>query len=766
MTVTAPYKSWQWKCLYCCLQIPSGSRRCPMPLPGNHTVQGDIRTFTFCDPWMRRYRVKKDAMVVCRGSSQPLVVSGRIVYDAFDRTHATYSTTTESPSIATQLSAPPLATMLATTRVWCMGSRRQDCFGWRNGQFHELPHSRTCRRADVASGKHRSMGRKTEVDRSARSRPLFINHASGDVKWTMPLWPGGRPAAGDPPQRKKITTYLRWVFPANLPSATPTPGKTVYTYDAAGSLLTRLTASWLPAQAAMQRDKIHLTMAPGEVLYPRISTTVWPTLWRARRRAQPGRTALFVGGRRWRHWIPVWQDGRVTRTVRSIIVNEVTCVPTSAAQRYDSWNRLMGMVYPDGESDLPLWCCGQPAGLGQPLGWQLARHNHRHGLRQKDGHVVYQRMGNGTVSVCWLRPAPDAPGRNAGDHSRRTADAQYLYLRQGGQHHADEQRCCSGGSLHRQQLLPQIMFTTNWTDWRQPMAYVAKKVIPLQWHTMPWSSPTGKTQTISTGGKSQTVNQRYGYEGSHPDAVTDIAGTDSAHYVYDANGNLTTISGTDSSTREILWDEENRIRAIDDDGYVSRYTYDASGTRVVKSHGPMEGIYINGMAQGILYHDEDHFTIYVSPYLAQTNGRITKHYYADLPVASKIDGGDFNNIYGVSNSYYTAGRKDYSERMAQIEQGKTDYYSRMVWCRVSLRKRRAGQAREHARGIQQHRAGWLRVCRRAGPRHPSSTILEMCPDHPTSGRRPCQSWQYSARLWLWSQTLPAMRASSSIIPTR
>ena len=41
------------------------------------------------------------------------------------------------------------------------------------------------------------------------------------------------------------------------------------------------------------------------------------------------------------------------------------------------------------------------------------------------------------------------------------------------------------------------------------MAYVAKKLyLAMTYDAM--SNPLTKTQTISTGGKSQTVNQRYG----------------------------------------------------------------------------------------------------------------------------------------------------------------------------------------------------------------------------------------------------------------
>ena len=64
-------------------------------------------------------------------------------------------------------------------------------------------------------------------------------------------------------------------------------------------------------------------------------------------------------------------------------------------------------------------------------------------------------------------------------------------------------------------------------------------------------------------------------------------------YEYDANGNLiyVNISRTkkdgmaDEKTteRKLKWDEENRLLASDDNGFVTNYWYDADGERTVKT---------------------------------------------------------------------------------------------------------------------------------------------------------------------------------------
>ena len=43
--------------------------------------------------------------------------------------------------------------------------------------------------------------------------------------------------------------------------------------------------------------------------------------------------------------------------------------------------------------------------------------------------------------------------------------------------------------------------------------------------------------------------------------------------------------GPDWYLRVLIWDEENRLLAVDDNGFVSNYWYDADGERTVKTSG-------------------------------------------------------------------------------------------------------------------------------------------------------------------------------------
>ena len=188
------------------------------------------------------------------------------------------------------------------------------------------------------------------------------------------------------------------------------------------------------------------------------------------------------------------------------------------------------------------------------------------------------------------------------------------------------------------------------------------------------SEPLTKVQKVDSTTIAKSYNFAYKYEDSnHPTAPTQI-GHD--HYTYDSNGNPTLVTNdSTNTTREMYWDEDNRLMVLSDNGKTSRYTYNAAGERIMKSYGTMEGVYINGAPQGITFHETDNFTLYPASILSVNKNRFTKHYFlGDKRVASRIGTGLFNNVYGRNGSYVTAGQQDYAERMNQIQKQKEAYY--------------------------------------------------------------------------------------------
>ena len=117
-----------------------------------------------------------------------------------------------------------------------------------------------------------------------------------------------------------------------------------------------------------------------------------------------------------------------------------------------------------------------------------------------------------------------------------------------------------------------------------------------------------------------------------------------------------------ATEKKYRWDEENRLLASYENGFVASYWYDADGERTVKSSGEGEQIYVNcrasreqsqaclsfAKAQPTIICDNSEFSggvtntakfsLYVSPYLvASQGGKYTKHIYiGNQRIVSKL----------------------------------------------------------------------------------------------------------------------------------
>ena len=178
-------------------------------------------------------------------------------------------------------------------------------------------------------------------------------------------------------------------------------------------------------------------------------------------------------------------------------------------------------------------------------------------------------------------------------------------------------------------------------------------------------------RTEETPSESKNVNNNHAYE-------------------YDANGNLVYVntsrtkkdSMADEKTaeRKLKWDEENRLLASDDNGFVTNYWYDADGERTVKTSGESDQVYVNSEFAGGRTNTAK-FSLYVSPYLvANQGGRYTKHIYiGSQRVVSKI--GDFDSYGSDPRRIQYAGSEtdglsvDYKQKYVQQLQVIKDNYA-------------------------------------------------------------------------------------------
>ena len=132
--------------------------------------------------------------------------------------------------------------------------------------------------------------------------------------------------------------------------------------------------------------------------------------------------------------------------------------------------------------------------------------------------------------------------------------------------------------------------------------------------------------------------------------------------------------------RKLIWDEENRLLSVDDNGFVSNYWYDADGERTVKTSGESDQVYVNGVFSGGLTNTAK-FSLYVSPYLvANQGGRYTKHIYAGSQrIVSKV--GDFASYGSDPRRIEYAGSEtdglsvDYKSKYIAQQQVIKDHYT-------------------------------------------------------------------------------------------
>ena len=372
----------------------------------------------------------------------------------------------------------------------------------------------------------------------------------------------------------------------------------------------------------------------------------------------------------------------MTKTVRTVMASVADIRTYVYGATYDSWNRVQTMTYPDGEVVTYHYnAAGQVESMTSNKQGRQSVIVDRIGY-DKEGHTVYTKLGNGTETTYTYDKQRDRL-----QVMNLTADGQTVMENRYQYDAVDNILGITNAAnptsltkLNKAKLGGRSSHTYEYDELNRLIhasgkAKRASYDMVMSFGRM--SEPLTKVQKVDSTTTAKSYNFAYKYEDSnHPTAPTQI-GHD--HYTYDANGNPTLVTNDSANTtREMYWDEDNRLMVLSDNGKTSRYTYNAGGERIMKSYGTMEGVYINGAPQGITFHETDNFTLYPASIISINKNRFTKHYFiGDKRIASRIGTGMFNNVYGRNGSYVTAGQQDYAERMNQIQTQKEAYYKKV-----------------------------------------------------------------------------------------
>ena len=456
----------------------------------------------------------------------------------------------------------------------------------------------------------------------------------------------------------------------------PASGITSFTYDALGNVLTKQTANLAKEGKFITYDYDYLRLT--DINYPDHPENNVKYYYGGRNASQNriGRLMLREDGTGAIEYF-YGKMGEVTKTRRTMIVPNQAIATYVTQWTYDSHNRLLEMIYPDEEKVTYSYNLGGQ--LEKVRGYKSYGYDYVNRIGyDKFEQRTYLKYCNGAETFYTYEPARrrlqnltvNAGGKSIMDNvyaydavSNVLSVANKAALPESGKAGGQMAHAYTYDALYR---LASATGTYAGADsktasYRLEMSYdnmhriVSKKQHLTQQGvqfdgTLHVGYDLAYTYGKTEGKKFQLAEVKdanYRTE-ENPDSVAKV---DNNHtYTYDANGNLVYVNtgrikqdGALDSTaaeRKLRWDEENRLTASDDNGFVTNYWYDADGERTVKTSGEGEQLYVNSEFAGGRTNTAK-FSLYVSPYLvANQGGRYTKHIYiGSQRIVSKI--GDF-----------------------------------------------------------------------------------------------------------------------------
>lgn len=282
--------------------------------------------------------------------------------------------------------------------------------------------------------------------------------------------------------------------------------------------------------------------------------------------------------------------GEIIKNIRTIVVPGDDVYTFITQWEYDTWNRLTKMTYPDGEELSYTYNTG---GLLRSMCGKRLGHQYNY-LTQlgydKFENRVYLSYGNGTETNYTYEPdrrrlehitSTTSNGRMMMDNTYTYDKVNNILSLTNEAPKTTPNR--KGGPFEYTYQYDDLYRLTHAQGQWHGATHEQRYTLDMQY------SPTGrilekdqKHDRRSYDEPEQWVKQHkttydweYKYEGPQPHAATHIGENT---YTYDANGNQTGWTNDGNGTRRgILWDEENRIRAIADNGHTFHYIYDAAG---------------------------------------------------------------------------------------------------------------------------------------------------------------------------------------------
>ena len=623
----------------------------------------DLETVTFIDGINRTLQVKKDGAIHTApqdDDEEQMIVSGRLTFDAFGRTTENYHPITEAKgsegtfNLAYDGIAPTRNTFDVLDRELTVvlpdNATTETQFGFGTDRDGNTQFST---KVIDANG----IWKESFTNVRGLTKAVAEQYSQGSNIWTSYNYNAiNELIVVKDDQDNLINSSYDW-FGRRTEIIHPDAGITVYEYDLASNLTKKLTANLAGANAGITYTYDHERLT--NITYPENSqndvTYTYGDAGAAENRAghivlqedATGSQEFFYN-----------QLGAVTKNIRTIVVPDSEILYFTTQWEYDTWNRVTSMIYPDEEVLTYNYNLGgllnNFSGVKEGTEYDYLTQLGYDKFEQR----VYLSYGNGTETFYSYEPdrrrletmiAETAEDRKMMDNVytydnvnnilrlQNNADIPSSNL-MGGQTdynytYDDLYRLTSAtgshlGSNHEDKYRLTMGYNSIHSIVSKDQLHEFKGYDEIEW------SPRNKTTYIYD----------YEYEDVQPHAPIHIG---ERAYTYDANGNQTGWThDVNGQEREILWDEENRIKAIADNGELFNYVYDAEGERILKSNGGGQDVLVNGSNTGGSGNgngnnngngngnDGDNgsignYTIYINPYVVVRNSQVTKHFYIE-----------------------------------------------------------------------------------------------------------------------------------------
>ena len=582
-----------------------------------------------------------------------VVTSGRVVYDAFGRAVATYHPTVDTDSVYDFIAAIDTVDPTCTTYdvldrpvrvIYPDGTET-------NTTYRVEGHALVTHVTDA-------LGNATETHVSGSGRTLkSIQYDGSEQIVTQFTYDGIGRLVEVLDADTNVTVSEYDMGDRRVRVSHPASGETTFSYDALGNVLKRQTANLRDSALFIEYTYDHGRLI--SVKYPEHPENNVRYYYGGANDQDnaKGRLCLRLdatGGEQY-----AYDDmGNVKETVRTVTVPNEDVGTFKTEFEYDSFGKLLSLTYPDGEK-----VCYWYDGSGQLTEVYVKERNKGYRYVEeigydKFGDRVYMRYGNGAETEYAYNDGMRRLDSLSLASPHTTLKRIYGYDDVG---NITSVTNSGTGLLHDSPVSHTYVYDNLY---RLTEAYgttgSAQTGYDLSMSYDKMYRITGKTQGIRQTGIQFAGTLNAGYDLSYAydrtpgrrfrmSSVSDVnyrtVGApedgdyiDEEHfYEYDPNGNILHVNTgrwkRDGVERELSreekfrWDEENRLMAISQDGYVSNYWYDGDGERVIKEHGGNQAVFVNSEQDGVLT-DTRQFTVYPSAYLTVHNGSwYTKHIY-------------------------------------------------------------------------------------------------------------------------------------------